>query len=534
MKGLIFETLTPQADAASNRTDLACFIGLVKVRDGEVPEDLRLSLQHEGWWPTATSAGSQPGANSLYDVPVTIASWERFDQVFAWDQRPYGDGQTLGATYLGAAVRSFFAQGGRKCYVVSCGEPVALDADRAVRDGLLRHMVPEDAGQRSHRSEWHGLHHLFGLPGASLVALPDLAELAGLYREAPATPVVVPPPMPTFVDCSQPTAAGREAKRVLHLAAPTCTDAEYDLWRTTIHRAALFLADHRRDMQLLAALPLPQRESEAASDLLGFMHRRGWLSGALAGQSCPAMNAGLTDADKEACSIASAFVQLGYPWVQASYAGDLPANLEPPEGVMAGLLARNALTRGTFCSATALAIHDLEAVTPQLRQAQLFGRNPQAPLRASPQAGLIDRVSLVGPTPEGFRLLSDVTTHNHGNYRQASISRTVGLVMRVARSIGEEHVFESSGERLWQNLKTRMEDVLAAMERIGALAGTRPGEAFQVRCDRSTMTQQDIDNGRVVVQVLILPAAGIETMRIQLAFGNGGRVSLASLGMEAA
>ena len=534
MKGLIFEALTPQAEAASNRTDLACFIGFAKLRNADVPEDLRQSLQQEGWWSTATSTGSQPGGNSLYDVPLTIASWERFDQLFAWDQRPYGDTSTQGATYLGAAVRSFFAQGGRKCYVVSCGEPVALDADRATRDAMLLKLVPNYSGQCARRNEWHGLHHLFGLPGASFVALPDLPELAGIYREDTATPIVVPPPMPQFVECSQPTAPVAEEKQVIHLAAPTCTDAEYDRWRTTLHRAALFISDHRRDMLLLASLPMPQRESEAGSSLLAFMHQRGWLSGALSAQSCPAMSDGLTDAQKEACSIASAFLQLGYPWLQASYAGDLPANLEPPEGVMAGVLARNALTRGTFRSATALTLHDLIDVTPPLRQSQQFGINSKSPLRASPQSPLIDRVSLIGPTVDGMRMLSDVTTSNDINYRQANISRTIGLVMRVARSIGEEYVFESSGERLWGQLQERLVDVLSAMQRVGALAGTRPGEAFQVRCDRSIMTQQDIDNGRVIVQVMIRPAASIETMRIQLAFGDGGHVSLSSLGLEAA
>lgn len=534
MNGLTFEAITPQAEAASNRTDLACFIGFAKVRDVAVPEDLRLSLQHEGWWKTATSAGSQPGVNSLYDVPLPIASWERFDQIFAWDKRPYGNESSLGATYLGAAVRSFFAQGGRKCYVVSCGEPIALNDNQAIRDDKLLKLVPIYTGQRSSRSEWHGLHHLFGLPGASFVALPDLAELVGIYREDTITPFELQPPMPEFVECSQPTVAAPEVKQVINLAAPTCTDEEYDRWRTTIHRAALFIAEHRRDMQLLAALPMPQMESEAAPGLLGFMHQRGWLSGALSAQRCPAVSAAQTDLDKEACSAASAFLQLGYPWLQASYAGDLPANLEPPEGVMAGVLARNALTRGTFRSATALELHDLINVVPQLRQSQQFGINPKAPLRASPQSPFIDRVSLFGPTPEGMRMLSDVTTSSDINYRQANISRTIGLVMRVARSIGEEYVFESSGERLWGQLQSRLEDVLSVMQRIGALAGTRPGEAFQVRCDRSTMTQQDIDSGRVIAQVIIRPAASIETMRIQLAFGDGGHVSLSTLGMEAA
>jgi len=171
---------------------------------------------------------------------------------------------------------------------------------------------------------------------------------------------------------------------------------------------------------------------------------------------------------------------------------------------------------------------------PSLARAERYGKNPGAPQQASPQAPLIDRVSLLGRTPEGCRLVSDVTTSNDSSYRQACISRTISMVMRAARAIGEEYVFEVSGERLWQQIEERLGDVLAVMQAAGALAGRLPEDAFQVRCNRSTMTQQDMDSGRVIVQVMIRPAASIETMRIQLAIGDSGRVSLSSLGMEAA
>jgi phage tail sheath protein FI len=198
------------------------------------------------------------------------------------------------------------------------------------------------------------------------------------------------------------------------------------------------------------------------------------------------------------------------------------------------VLARNALSRGTFRSTTDLMIHDVLDIRPRLAQSLQFGLNPTSPTQASPQASLIDRVSLLGPTTEGFRLLSDVTTSNDLNYRQANINRTIALVMRAARAIGEEYVFEMSGERFWQQIQDRLEDVLAALQAAGALAGQRPQNAFQVRCDRSTMTRQDIDDGRVIVNVMIRPAASIETMHIQLAMGDGGRISLSVLGMEAA
>jgi hypothetical protein len=519
MKRLIFEALSPRADTAANRTDVACFIGFCGLRAGATPADLSRWLQQEGWWGTPASAAAQAGVASLYDLPLPLHSWDQFEQLFAWDQRVYNTPATVGATYLGAAVRSFFAQGGRKCVVISLGEPIAFDADRATRDASLAQLVPESIGQRARRRDWHGLHHLFGLPEVTFVALPDLAELASVYRAEPFTPVTVPPPEPQFVDCSEPVAPAQVDNNVIHLAAPRCTGAGYAVWATTLRRAVSWISMLRRDVQLLAALPLAQSQSDAARDPLAFMHQQGWLTGSL----------------QTGNSLATAFLQLGYPWLQMAYSGDLPGNLEPPEGVTAGLLARNALTRGTFRSCTALTPQEVLDVSPRLSQAQQFGvDSAQSPPLASPHSPLADRVSLLGPGIEGFRLLSDVTTSNDVNYRQAGINRTIALVMRAARAIGEEYVFEASGERLWQQVQDRLGDVLGAMLRAGALGGQRPEDAFQVRCDRSTMTQQDIDSGRVIVTVMILPAASIETLRVQLTLGDGGRVSLTALGMAAA
>ena len=544
MKGLIFEALTPQQQAAPNRTDIACFIGLVKVRDGELPEDLVAWLVEEGWWATPESESARGGAATLVDVPLPIDSWERFDQLFAWDEREY-EGDVMGATYLGAAVRSFFAQGGRKCYVICCGEPLAFDAERATRDEALFDIVPANLSGRVHRGDWHGLHHLLGLPEVSFITFPDLPELAcdGPADEFEALAGDALPAV--FSDCALSSAVEETEKLVVQLPASRADDNAFFRWRAVVHRAALWLSDHRRDVQMLAALPLPALESSATHEgVLAFMHRRGWLSSTMGAHNCPTDLQltdqevtdflSQTDQNKSACSSATAFLQLAYPWLRFGYAGDLPDNIEPSDGVLAGLLARNALTRGTFRSATALDIQDLIDLVPRLHQSQTFGLNPAAPDIASAQAPLIDRISLFGRTPEGIRLLSDVTTSNDLNYRQAGINRTINLVMRAARSIGEEYVYESSGERLWGQLQARLSDVLSAMHGVGALAGRRSTDAFQVRCDRSTMSQQDIDAGRVIVQVLIRPAASIETMRIQLALSDSGRVSLASIGMEAA
>lgn len=517
MKGLIFEGAAPVRQPTPNRSDVVCFIGYAHIKDGDPPQELQDWLEREGWWSTPVTTGIQAGGKSLYDLPLPIHNWEQFDHLFQWTRRFFDPSQAEGATYLGAAVRSFFAQGGRKCFVISMGEPVDYFADRDVRDGCLLKLVPEYSGQRGRRSQWHGLHHLFGLPEVSFVSLPDLAELASASAAPELTSVPISPSEPQFLECSQPPQR-QEQSQLTHLDAPRCSDVEYGIWGSVLHRACRWLSDFRREVQLLASLPLPRMGSKAAKRPLAFMHEQGWLSFTLQSPE----------------SLATAFLQLSYPWLGQGYSGDLPAGLEPPEGVLAGMLARNCLTRGGFRSAAGLDVHNLVDMRPRLSAADQLGINPGALSQASPQSPLIDRVSLFGWAPAGPRLLSDVTTSNDSSYRQGCINRTIALVMRAAQIIGQDVVFQASGERLWTQIEKRLGDVLAAMQKLGALAGQRPQEAFQVRCDRSTMTQQDMDSGRVVVLVDIRPAASIETMRIHLSLSDSGRVSLTALGQEAA
>ena len=55
-----------------------------------------------------------------------------------------------------------------------------------------------------------------------------------------------------------------------------------------------------------------------------------------------------------------------------------------------------------------------------------------------------------------------------------------------------------------------MELFLASMWRSGALAGNSPSEAFFVEIGRTTMTQDDIDNGRLICQIGIAPVKPAE------------------------
>jgi phage tail sheath protein FI len=54
---------------------------------------------------------------------------------------------------------------------------------------------------------------------------------------------------------------------------------------------------------------------------------------------------------------------------------------------------------------------------------------------------------------------------------------------------------------MWEKVRTEVEEFLTAIWRQGGLIGATAEEAFYVRCDESTMTQNDLENGRLVLEV---------------------------------
>jgi phage tail sheath protein FI len=65
--------------------------------------------------------------------------------------------------------------------------------------------------------------------------------------------------------------------------------------------------------------------------------------------------------------------------------------------------------------------------------------------------------------------------------------------------------FEENGEPLWTRVRSSINDFLLRFWRSGALMGNKPEQAFFVRLDRTTMTQDDIDNGRLIGIVGVAP-----------------------------
>jgi phage tail sheath protein FI len=78
-------------------------------------------------------------------------------------------------------------------------------------------------------------------------------------------------------------------------------------------------------------------------------------------------------------------------------------------------------------------------------------------------------------------------------------------------------VFEPNDEPLWAAIRTSIEGFMLSLFSQGAFQGATPSQAFQVKCDKSTTTQTDIDLGKVNIVVAFAPLKPAEFVIIKIA-----------------
>ncbi len=105
----------------------------------------------------------------------------------------------------------------------------------------------------------------------------------------------------------------------------------------------------------------------------------------------------------------------------------------------------------------------------------------------------------------GARTMSSDPEWIYVNVRRLFIylERSIDVSMQYA-------VFEPNNPRLWDSIRRTVEDFLYVQWLAGALLGATPEEAYFVRCDRTTMTQNDLDNGRLICLIGVAPTKPAE------------------------
>ncbi len=196
-----------------------------------------------------------------------------------------------------------------------------------------------------------------------------------------------------------------------------------------------------------------------------------------------------------------------WPWlVPADGAAPLP-----PCGAIAGVYARTDATRGVWKAPANAPLAGVARLTEDVT------REGQERLNAPDKAiNAIRTFSGRGILVWGARTLAG------GEYRYVPVRRLMLMVERSLREWLQFAAVEPNAPSLWKSVEARGGAFLFDLWRQGALAGSRADEAFFIRCGLGrSMTQADLDAGRLVVEVGVAPLKPAEFVILRITRPTG-------------
>ena len=165
----------------------------------------------------------------------------------------------------------------------------------------------------------------------------------------------------------------------------------------------------------------------------------------------------------------------------------------PPCGHVAGIYARTDNTVGVWKAPANEVVRNITDVEIPFTKGEQDVLNPIG-------------VNLIRDlTPRSIRVWGARTLTSDQEWKYVNVRRLF-IFLEHSIDIGTQWVvFEPNSEALWARVTETINAFLTSVWKSGALMGTKPEEAFFITCDRSTMTQSDIDNGRLICEIGIAP-----------------------------
>lgn len=182
----------------------------------------------------------------------------------------------------------------------------------------------------------------------------------------------------------------------------------------------------------------------------------------------------------------------------------------PTAGALAGLYARTDGERGVWKApaGTAALLVGPTGLSYTLTDAENGTLNPLGLncLRSFP---VIGNVSWGARTARGADALAD-------EYKYVPVRR-LALFLEESMYRGTQWaVFEPNDEPLWAQIRLNLGAFMHTLYAQGAFQGRTPRDAYFVKCDKETTTQNDIDLGRVNIVVGFAPLKPAEFVIIQI------------------
>jgi phage tail sheath protein FI len=200
----------------------------------------------------------------------------------------------------------------------------------------------------------------------------------------------------------------------------------------------------------------------------------------------------------------SSFAALYYPWIYVKQAGVNVTCLVPPGGHVAGIYARTDIEVGVHRAPANQVVEGAVGLEGTMKSYQQDSLNLQ---------GINNIRNFVG---RGIRVWGARTLSSDPTKKYVNVCRLLIYLEQSIKKGTEWVVFEPNNDATWAKLKATIENFLTQKWETGMLLGTKQQEAYFVECGKTTMTQNDIDNGRLIVLIGVAPVKPAEFIILKI------------------
>lgn len=194
----------------------------------------------------------------------------------------------------------------------------------------------------------------------------------------------------------------------------------------------------------------------------------------------------------------SNYAALYHPWLEVFDPLDKKTIAIPPSGSVLGIYARSDNTRGVHKAPANEVVRACTGLDCQFNKGEQDILNPKG-------------INLIRSFPgQGIRIWGARTASSNGNWKYVNVRRLFIFIEESIKANTNWAVFEPNDEALWVRVQRTISVFLTSMWRDGSLAGSSPEEAFFVNIGRNTMSQDDIDNGRLICVIGVAPVKPAE------------------------
>ena len=205
----------------------------------------------------------------------------------------------------------------------------------------------------------------------------------------------------------------------------------------------------------------------------------------------------------------SSYAGLYHPWLQVFDPLDKKNIAIPPSGSVIGLFARSDNARGVHKAPANEVIRACVGLDTQFNKGEQDILNPKG-------------VNLIRSFPgQGIRVWGARTASSDPSWKYVNVRRLFIFIEESIKANTNWAVFEPNDQALWTRVQRTISVFLNGMWRNGSLAGASADEAFFVNIGRNTMSQDDIDNGRLVCVIGVAPVKPAEFVIFRITQNTG-------------